>query len=112
MALVLVLLLAWTASRKDGLAIAAIGIQVVNMIVPQVFKPAAIVWFGASHVLGAVMTRVVLSIVYFGVVTPVGLWRRAIGKDALQLRSFRSGRGSVMAERNHTFTASDIEQPY
>jgi hypothetical protein len=58
------------------------------------------------------MSRLLLSIVYLLVVTPVGLIRRAAGKDSLRLRSFRADNESVMVERNHRFAAGDLEKPY
>jgi threonine/homoserine/homoserine lactone efflux protein len=82
------------------------------MIVPQVFKPAAVVWLGLSHLIGMVMSKVVMSIVFFGVVTPIGVVRRMMRKDTLQLRAFRRGRASVMVDRNHTYTPMDLEHPY
>jgi hypothetical protein len=112
MALVLVLLLAWGASGRNGFVLAAIAMHVVNMIAPGLFKPAAVVWFTASHLLGTVVSKVVLSVVFFGVVTPMAMFRRLLGKDPMQLRAFRAGHGSVMTERNHVYTGLDIELPY
>jgi len=53
-----------------------------------------------------------LSIVFFLVVTPIGILRRLIGKDALKLRVFKGSQDSVMLERNHTFVGQDLERPY
>ena len=44
-----------------------------------------------------------MFVVFALVVTPIGLLRRALGKDSLRLRAFRSGDESVMVVRNHTF---------
>jgi hypothetical protein len=112
MALVLLALLAWYFTRRDLLVLCAVALHVVNMTTPQVFRPAAVVWFGFSHVLGMVMSRVILTIVFFGVVTPIGVLRRMFGADSLQLRAFKAGRGSVMDRRDHVFTARDMEHPY
>ena len=112
MAAVLLLLLGRIRFGSDWLLFAALGLQVVNMVAPQVFKPWAVMWFGLAHAIGAVMSRVLLSVVFGLVVTPIGLIRRALGKDSLRLRAFKSDPDSVMVARNHTFTASDIERPY
>ena len=112
MAMVLLLLLALLKWGRSELLIAALIVHVVNMTVPQVFRPVAIAWFGLAHLLGAVASRVLMVVVFALVVTPIGLLRRALGKDSLRLRAFRSGNGSVMVERNHTFTAGDLEKPY
>ena len=112
MAIVLIFLLAALARKKFGYVDIAILVHVINMIVPQVFRPAAVVWFGFSHVMGNVVSQVIMAIVFFLVVTPIAVWRRLSGADALQLKPFKAGRGSVMEQRNHTFTGKDIEQPY
>jgi hypothetical protein len=112
MALVLLLLLAFLKWGRNELLIATVIVHVVNMIVPQVFRPAAIVWFGLAHLLGAVASRVLMFVVFALVVTPIGLLRRALGKDSLRLRAFRAGDESVMVVRNHTFSAGDLEKPY
>jgi polyferredoxin len=112
MALVLILLLIWVGGGHDGVVVAAIVVHVANMVMSKVFRPAAIVWFALSHLLGTVVSKVLLSIVFFGIVTPVGLWRRMLGKDSLRLRAFRVGHKSVMTQRNHTYTGRDIEHPY
>jgi hypothetical protein len=112
MAMVLLLLWALYEWGRTELLIAAIVVHVVNMIVPQVFRWVAIVWFGLAHTLGAVASRVLMFVVFALVVTPVGLVRRLLGKDSLRLRAFRAGDESVMVVRNHTFTAGDLEKPY
>jgi hypothetical protein len=112
MAMVLLMLLGlWMFSSK-GFLIAALVFHVMDMIAPLVFRPVAAGWFGLSHAIGFVMSRVLLSIVYLLVVTPVGLVRRMAGKDSLRLRGFRADNESVMVERNHRFAAADLEKPY
>jgi hypothetical protein len=82
------------------------------MLWPAAYRPFAWFWFSFSLALGRLSSLVLLTIIYGVFVIPVGLFRRAIGKDALQLRGFRKGRGSVMHIRDHTFGPSDLEQLY
>jgi Saxitoxin biosynthesis operon protein SxtJ len=112
MAMVLLLLLVYIRTRRDGLLLGAIALHVVNMTAPRVYAPIAVVWLGFSHLLGAVMSKILLSILFFGLVTPIGLLRRLFRKDSLKLRAFKAGEESVMLVRNHRFVGSDIEKPY
>ena len=112
MAVVLLLLLVFASRKREGYLIAAIALQVVNMAVPQVFKSVAVVWLGFSELMGAVMSRILLAIVFFAVVTPIAIFRRLVGKDSLKLRAFKANKDSVMVERNHTFIGRDLERPY
>ncbi|MDQ7831057.1 MAG: SxtJ family membrane protein [Desulfovibrionaceae bacterium] len=112
MAMVLIcLLFAWIGGYKAMLP-AAILVLLVNMICPGVYKPLARVWFGLSHVLGTVMSKVILSLAFFLVLTPMGLLRKALGKDSLHVACWKKGTDSVFRNRDHTFTAADIEQPF
>jgi len=112
MAMVLLVLILAIRVRRDGYLYAAIALQVVNMVVPQIFRPVAVLWLGFADLLGAIMPKVLLSIVFFLVVTPVAILRRLAGKDSLKLRAFKAGKGSIMLERNHKFSASDLESPF
>jgi len=112
MAMVLFLLLLAVSPKRHGYLIAAIVLHTMNMIVPQIFRPVAVVWLGLSTLLGEVVPKVLLSIVFFLVVTPIGFLRRLAGKDALKLREFKGSQDSVMLERNHLFIGQDLERPY
>jgi hypothetical protein len=62
--------------------------------------------------LGTVVAKILLTLVFFTVVTPLGLARKLLGFDLLKLKEFKSGENSVMVIRSHIFTGKDIEKPY
>jgi hypothetical protein len=90
----------------------AIGLLVVTMTFPVLFKPFAKFWFGVSHTVGTVVSLLLLTVLFFFLVTPVGLVRRAMGKDSLQLKKFKKVKGSVFQDRDHLFSREDLEHPY
>jgi hypothetical protein len=53
-------------------------------------------------------STIMMSIVFFVIVTPVGLVRRMLGRDPLKLRQFKKGKQSVMKDRDHQYTAEDF----
>lgn len=112
MAMALLLLIVYAASRRPGYVAAAGVVLLITMTVPVVLRPLAGVWFGVSHVLGAVMSRVVMTVIFFVVVTPVGMVRRALGKDSMRLRDFRRGSGSVLVARDQRVSLTDLINPY
>jgi Saxitoxin biosynthesis operon protein SxtJ len=112
MAMVLLLLLVYIRTRRDGFLWWALILHVLNMIVPKLYAPLAVVWLGLSHVLGTVMSKILLSILFFGVITPIGILRRLFGKDSLKLRGFKASKDSALVVRNHVFEGQDIEKPY
>ena len=70
LALVLLLLIAHLTTKRDGFTTAALVVLVTAMTVPLLFRPLSVVWFGFSHLLGSVMSKVLLAAVFFLVVTP------------------------------------------
>jgi len=112
MAMVLLLLLVFVARKREGWLYGAMVLHVLNMVAPQIYRPVAVLWLGFSDLLGAVVPRILLGILFYVVVTPVGLVRRLLGRDSLKLRAFKAGDGSVMLERKHLFVGRDLERPY
>jgi hypothetical protein len=112
MAMVLLLLIFSITLKRNELVLDALVLQVITMTVPRIFAPIAVIWLGLSHRLGVMMSRVVLTVIFFLVVTPIGLVRRLLGKDSLRLRAFKASDDSVMLSRNHICSAADLERPY
>jgi hypothetical protein len=112
MAIVLILLLIAVFSLEFVYVKIAIIALIVTMTIPFVYKYIAVIWFGLSHLLGTVVSKVILTLVFFFVVFPVGLTRRLLGYDTLKLKQFKKGTESVMQVRDITFTKYDIEKPF
>lgn len=59
------------------------GLILPALIFPKILKPFQFLWMCLALVLGTIMTTVILSLVYFLVVTPTGFLMRVTGKEAL-----------------------------
>ena len=112
MALVLIGLIVFLATHEKRYVSIALGLLLLDMIWPGFFKLAAKLWFGLSHVLGSVMSKVMLSLIFYLVLTPMGLLRALCGKDPMRRRQFKHDDASVFRVRDHLFVAADIEQPF
>ncbi len=112
MAMVLLFLILRMALHRDIFLFFCIALQVVNMTFPRAYRPVAVVWLGLSNLLGSIMSKVLMSVVFFVIVTPIGVLRRLFGQDSLNVHAFKKDDESVMWVRNHKFTANDIERPY
>src|SRR5271169_5096839 len=84
MGVVLLLLILFLARKRELYLVGAIAVHVVNMIVPQVYRPIAVMWFGLSDLLGTIVPKILLTIVFFGIVTPIAVLRRLFGVDSLK----------------------------
>ena len=112
MAMVLICLLLGLFSNNILFFKLAIFLLILDMVVPNSFYPLSIVWFGFSRILGSVVSKVILSIVFVFLVTPVGLIRRVLGKDSLRLKDWKKSSNSVLKIRDHLFVPVDLGKPY
>ena len=63
----------------------------VCLLVPAVTFPNSLFWpykgwMAIGHVLGWINTRIILGVVFYFIVTPIGLIRRWLGKDSMGQR--------------------------
>jgi ABC-type uncharacterized transport system permease subunit len=65
-------------------------IALVYYAVPGVRRPMFVGWMYAAHPVGLIVSHLLLGLVYFGVVTPIGLLMRALGHDPMTRRFDRS----------------------
>ncbi|MCP9292338.1 SxtJ family membrane protein [Gracilimonas sediminicola] len=66
-------------------------------------------WYKLAEGLGWFNSRVLLSLVYYLVVTPIALLFRLFGNDPLLLKDTK---GSMYNYREHTYTKEDLENPW
>ena len=59
---------------------------VLGIAIPVILKPIYWIWMIFATILGWIMTRVILSILFYAVITPIGLISRLFGKQFLELR--------------------------
>ena len=62
-----------------------------GLIVPALVLPRSLIyvhraWMAASEFLGWINTRVILTLVFYAVVTPMGFVMRRLGRDPMQSR--------------------------
>ena len=112
MALTLVALIVFFFTHEIRYVTLGAALLLLDMIWPSFYKPVAKVWFGLSHVLGTVMSKVMLSLIFYLVLSPMGVLRSLFGKDPMRVRQFKKGEGSAFRTREHLFVAADVEQPF
>jgi hypothetical protein len=112
MAMVLICLILGSWGKFPQFLPVSVVLLLLTMIWPNAFRPLATLWFGLAEVLNAVVSRVILTVLFFLIVTPIGLIRRALGADALQLKKWKQGQDSVFMVREGAIQAQDLENPY
>ena len=66
------------------------GFISLGLIIPIILKPIYILWMTFAVILGWVMTRVILSAVFYIIITPIGIITRLLGEDFLNLRRIKA----------------------
>ncbi len=112
MALCLIFLLIGWFAEYNSFYLASIFVLLINMTWAGAFKPFAWFWFSLSFVLGTVVSKIILSLIFIILVVPIAFIRKMLGEDPLHLKTWKQGRQSAYKERNITFTKQDVERPY
>ena len=75
-------------NEKLGLIFILIGIVggAIGLTGTKLTLPLYWVWMGVAFVLGNIMSRVVITLIYYGVITPMSFVARLLGRDKLQLK--------------------------
>jgi saxitoxin biosynthesis operon SxtJ-like protein len=67
-------------------AVLAVAFLAVALVAPRLLSPLNRAWFHVGLTLHRVVNPIVMAIIYYGTVVPVGLILRARGKDMLRLK--------------------------
>jgi hypothetical protein len=78
----------------------AIALSICGLMIPPAAKAFHRAWMRFAGVLGYVNSRILLSVVYYLMITPTGLLVRAAGHDPLDRR--RDQRASYWVRRSKT----------
>ena len=89
--------------RDEPLRLWAVGLGglliAVGGLLPQLLAPVHTGWMWVGHILGWINTRILLSIVFYALVTPIGLVFRLMGKDTMR-RAFDETRTTYRVVRS------------
>lgn len=58
----------------------------LGLIDPKILKPIYKVWMTSAVIIGWIMTRLILSALFYSVITGIAILTRIIGKDFLNLK--------------------------
>jgi hypothetical protein len=112
MAIALLCLIVWLNTKKTVAVIISLCILVITMTIPGLLIPVARLWFGFAGALGKVTSKILLTIIFFTAVVPVGAVRKWVGLDSLRLKAFKKKAGSGFIDRNHEFVSDDVLKPF
>ena len=86
--------LLWWRERRTAAAVlgaVAVAFALAGLLVPGSLGPVRRGWMGFAHAISRVTTPIFMGVVYFLVITPIGLVRRAVGGNPLRAHQAGSG---------------------
>ena len=90
----------------------SLGAVVITILFPVMLKPISYIWYGLAEILGMVMSRIILTAVFFLVITPIGFVKRVVSNDHLLTERWKKDSESLFTVRDKKFMSADIEKPY
>lgn len=114
-ALCLVAGLFWWRGRDYYLYLLVISIifLLVSLIAPILLKPIHKIWMILAILLGWLRRRVILIILYYLIITPIGILTRLFGKDFLDLKFKKNATDSYWIPRGtFKFDKKNYERPF
>jgi len=102
--IVFVLIAAWPAMHEGQLRIWPIPISFVFLVLgllnSKLLSPLNLAWIKFGELLGRIIAPIVMAIVYFLIITPIGLFMRLIGKDLLNTKFSKDHSYWIKREKN------------
>ena len=68
-------------------------------------------WLELGHVLGAINSRIILTLVFYLALTPLALLKKLFAGDTLKLKKRPAGE-SYYEPRDHLYAPADLEKPW
>ena len=82
-----------------------------GLALPFILRPIEWLWMKVAHVIGIVMTYVLLTLTYYFIITPIGLLMRLFGRDPMK-RKFDKNAGSYWSDVDPEGPTNRPEKPY
>ena len=68
------------------LLVSGLALCLLGLTIPVILKPVYWIWMVFATILGWIMTRVILSLLFYLVITPIGVFSRLSGNRFLDLK--------------------------
>jgi hypothetical protein len=94
----------WPLIDGQSLRIWSLALSLVFLLLgllnSRLLTPLNLIWVKFGEVLGRVIAPIVMAVVYFIVITPIGLFMRLIGKDLLNTKYSKNSSYWIKREKN------------
>ena len=94
----------WPSIEGQSLRIWALTVSLIILVLgllkSKLLSPFNLIWVKFGEVLGRIIAPIAMGVVYFIIITPIGLFMRLIGKDLLGTKFSKNNSYWIKREKN------------
>ena len=87
---IFIIIALWPLLNDENIRIWSIIVSIIFLILgllnSKILTPFNKLWMKLGVLLGTIVSPIVMGVVYFGIITPIGLIMKLFGKDVLNLK--------------------------
>ncbi|MFH0790877.1 MAG: SxtJ family membrane protein [Candidatus Omnitrophota bacterium] len=92
--------------------ITAIIFFISAVLIPNLLKPVYIFWMRLAFILGWINTRLILCVIFFLILTPIGLVIKLFGIDLLDTKTDKNKQSYWIKKDKKEFSLADYERQF
>ncbi len=94
----------WPSIEGQSLRIWPLTVSLIFLVLgllnSKLLSPFNLIWVKFGEVLGRIIAPIAMGVVYFIIITPIGLFMRLIGKDLLRTKFSKNNSYWIKREKN------------
>jgi hypothetical protein len=107
------LFLLWKKNNNyDYILFMAAAFFITGLILPSVLKPVYKAWMAIAVVMNFIMTRVIMTVIFYLMVTPIGLIASLTGKEFLDMKIDKSAKSYWIVKEKTQKVKADYERQF
>ena len=87
---IFIIIALWPLLKDENIRVWSIIVSItfltLGLLNSKILTPLNKLWMRLGILLGAIVSPIVMGVIYFGVITPIGLIMKVFGKDVLNLK--------------------------
>ncbi|MBI5056561.1 MAG: hypothetical protein HZB61_08105 [Nitrospirae bacterium] len=93
---------------KPFLIYISLILLIASLLFANLFSKFVHVWFKLGHFMGGITTKIIITFIFFAVLTPVSFLYRIFHRNPLILKRIKTS--SYFTTRNYTYSPSDFKK--
>lgn len=107
------LFLLWKRNNNyDYILYLAVAFFIAGLFLPNILRPVYKTWMTLSVIMGFIMTKVIMVIIFYMIVTPIGLIAFLTGKKFLDMKIDKSAKSYWIVKEKTQKVKADYERQF